>query len=219
MVEKKEIKTKKELEMEKAEKEVPVTKTESTEPEKVEEIKVEKVEKLRDEPEIETEPKTEIETESKTERRSEWETRAERGRSAAQKFFDDMIGTFRERGGDFEKALSEYTASAPGKLVTDVIETDGNIIVKADLPGVKKEDIVIDLTDDSIEIFAKFEEEIEEEGVNFIKKERKYGEARRSLILPEAVKVKEASAKFDNGVLTVTLPKLEEKKRFQVKVD
>lgn len=211
MVEKKEIKTKKELEMEKSEKEVPVTKTESTKPEIVEEVKVEKVEKLPDEPEIETEPETE--------RKSEWETRAERGRGAAQKFFDDMISTFRERGGDFEKALSEYTASAPGKLTTDLIETDGSIIVKADLPGVKKEDIVIDLTDDSIEILATFEEETEEEGVNFIKKERRYGEARRSLILPEAVKVKEASAKFDNGVLTVTLPKLEEKKRFQVKVD
>ncbi|MCZ3366828.1 MULTISPECIES: Hsp20/alpha crystallin family protein [Methanobacterium] len=205
MVEKKEIKTKKELEMEKTEKEVPVAKTESTEPEKVEEVKVEKVEKLQDEPETET--------------KSEWETRAERGRGAAQKFFDDMIGTFRERGGDFEKALSEYTASAPSKLTTDLIETDGSLIVKADLPGVKKEDIVIDLTDDSIEIFAKFEEETEEEGKNFIKKERRYGEARRSLILPEAVKVKETSAKFDNGVLTVTLPKLEEKKRFQVKVD
>ncbi len=205
MVEKKEIKTKKELEMEKTEKEVPVAKTESTEPENVEEIKVEKVEKLQDEPETET--------------KSEWETRAERGRGAAQKFFDDMIGTFRERGGDFEKALSEYTASAPSKLTTDLIETDGSLIVKADLPGVKKEDIVIDLTDDSIEIFAKFEEETEEEGKKFIKKERRYGEARRSLILPEAVKVKETSAKFDNGVLTVTLPKLEEKKRFQVKVD
>ncbi|MEL7671491.1 Hsp20/alpha crystallin family protein [Methanobacterium sp.] len=206
MVEKKEIKTKKELEMEKAEKDVPVSK--STEPE---EVKVEEVEKLPDEPEAETEPESE--------RKSEWEAKAERGRGAAQKFFDDMIGTFRERGGDFEKALSEYTASAPSKLATDVIETDGNIIVKADIPGVKKEDIVIDLTDDSIEIFAKFEEETEEEGKNFIKKERRYGEARRSLILPEAVKVKEASAKFDNGVLTVTLPKLEEKKRFQVKVD
>ena len=211
MVEKKEIKTKKELEMEKAEKEVPVAKTESTEPEVVEEVKVKKVEKLPDEPVVETEPESE--------RKKEWEARAERGRGAAQKFFDDMIGTFRERGGDFEKALSEYTASAPSKLTTDLIETDGSIIVKADLPGVKKEDIVIDLTDDSIEIFAKFEEETEEEGVNFIKKERRYGEARRSLILPEAIKVKETSAKFDNGVLTVTLPKLEEKKRFQVKVD
>ena len=206
MVEKKEIKTKKELEMEKAEKEVPMSK--STESE---EVKVEEVEKLPDEPEVETEPESE--------RKNEWEARAERGRGAAQKFFDDMIGTFRERGGDFEKALSEYTASAPSKLTTDLIETDGSIIVKADLPGVKKEDIVIDLSDDSIEIFAKFEEETEEEGVNFIKKERRYGEARRSLILPEAINVKETSAKFDNGVLTVTLPKLEEKKRFQVKVD
>lgn len=202
MVEKKEIKTKKELEMEKAEgKEIPAVKVQSTEPEK--EVPVEKVEK------IETEPET----------KSEWEMKAERGRGAAQKFFDDMISTFRERGGDFEKALSEYTAAAPSKLMTDVIDTDGNIVVKADLPGVKKDDIVIDLTEDSIEIIATFEEVMEEEGKNFIKKERKYGEARRSLVLPELVKVKEASAKFDNGVLTVTLPKLEEKKRFQVKVD
>ncbi len=208
MVEKKEIKTKKELEMEKAAgKETPAVKTETTEPEK--EVPVEKVIKLEDQPEVETEPTT----------KSEWETRAERGRGAAQKFFDDMIGTFRERGGDFEKALSEYTATAPGKLTTDIIDTDGNIVVKADLPGVKKDDIVIDLTEDSIEIIAKFEEETEEAGKNFIKKERKYGEARRSLVLPELVKVKEAKAKFDNGVLTVTLPKLEEKKRFQVKVD
>jgi len=206
MVEKKEIKTKKELEMEKAaEKETPAVKTESTEPEK--EVPVEKVGKLEDEPETEPEIK------------SEWENRAEKGRGAAQKFFDDMIGTFRDRGGDFEKALSEYTASAPSKLMTDIIDADGNIIVKADLPGVKKDDIVIDLTEDSIEIIASFEEVTEEEGTNFIKKERKYGEARRSLVLPELVKVKEASAKFDNGVLIVTLPKLEEKKRFQVKVD
>lgn len=188
MVEKKEIKTKKEMEMEKAE---------------GEEVPVEEVEK------IETEPET----------KSEWEMKAEKGRGAAQKFFDDMISTFRERGGDFEKALSEYTAAAPSKLMMDVIETEDSVIVKADIPGVKKEDIVIDLTEDSLEIMAKFEEEITEEGKNFIKKERKYGEARRSLILPEVVKVKEASAKFDNGVLTVTLPKLEEKKRFQVKVD
>lgn len=208
MVEKKEIKTKKELEMEKAAgKETSAVKVQSTEPEK--EVPVEKVSKLEDEPE----------TETKTETKSEWEMKAERGRGAAQKFFDDMIGTFRDRGGDFEKALSEYTASAPGKLMTDIIDTDGSILVKADLPGVNKEDIVIDLTEDSIEIIAMFEEELEEEGRNFIKKERKYGEARRSLVLPELVKVKEASAKFDNGVLTVTLPKLEEKKRFQVKVD
>jgi HSP20 family protein len=200
MVEKKVIKTKKELEMEKAEgKEAPAGKKESTEPEK--EVKVEEVET------IETEPET----------KSEWEMKAEKGKGAAQKFFDDMVSTFRDRGGDFEKAISEYTSQS--KLMIDVMETDEDVIVKADLPGVKKEDITIDLTEDSIEIIAKFKEEMEEEGKNFIKKERKYGETRRSLILPEVIKVKEASAKFDNGVLTVTLPKLEEKKRFQVTVD
>jgi|GEM_PF-243110 len=200
MVEKKVIKTKKELEMEKAEgKKAPAGKKEVIEPEK--EVKVEEVET------IETEPET----------KSEWEMKAEKGKGAAQKFFDDMVSTFRDRGGDFEKAISEYTSQS--KLMIDVMETDEDVIVKADLPGVKKEDITIDLTEDSIEIIAMFKEEMEEEGKSFIKKERKYGETRRSLILPEVIKVKEASAKFDNGVLTVTLPKLEEKKRFQVTVD
>ena len=194
-MEKKVIKTKKELEMEKAEKEK--TQMEG------EEIPVEKVEK------IETEPETE---------KSEWEMRAEKGRNTAQKFIDDMVSTFRERGGDVEKALSEYSFT-PSKLNMDVMETDDSIIVKADLPGVKKEDITIDLTEDSIEIIAKFEEEKEETGKNFVKKERRYGEATRSLILPDVIKVKEASAKFDNGVLTVILPKLEAKKKFSVKVD
>ena len=198
MVEKKVIKTRKELEMEKAGKEK--TQMEG------EEVPVEKVEK------IETEPETEPE-------KSEWEMRAEKGRGAAQKFLDDMISTFRERGGDVEKALSDYSLTTPSRLMMDVLETADSIIIKTDLPGVKKEDIVIDLTEDSLEICAKFAEEEVEEGKNFVKKERRYGQARRSLVLPESVKVDETSAKFDNGVLTVTLPKLEAKKKFNVKVD
>ncbi|WP_431062901.1 hypothetical protein [Methanobacterium sp.] len=63
------------------------------------------------------------------------EKRLEQGRNSAQKMFEDMISTFREKQGDFEKAMSEYTAST-GKLSMDVIETDTDIIVKADIPGV-----------------------------------------------------------------------------------
>lgn len=191
-MEKKVIKTKKELEMEKGEEK---------------EVKREK--KVEEVP-VETEETT-------TEEAAPVEKRLEKGKMTAQKIFEDMINTFREKQGDFEKAMSEYTASS-AKLAMDVVETENDIVVKADLPGVKKEDIVIDLTEDSLEIMAIFEDESEFKGDNFIKKERRYGESKRSISLPQMVKIEEASAKFDNGVLTVTIPK-EEKKRHILSVE
>lgn len=179
-MEKKEIKTKKELEMEKGEEK------------EVKEVPVE----------------TEV---------SAMEKRLEKGKTTAQKVFEDMISTFREKQREFEKAMSEYGVPT-GKLVMDVIETDEDVIVKTDLPGVKKEDIVVDLTEDSLEVMAKFEEESTVEGENFIKKERKYGEAKRAVSLPKQIKIDEASAKFADGVLTVTIPK-EEKKRHHLKLE
>ncbi|MEN4070180.1 MAG: Hsp20/alpha crystallin family protein [Methanobacterium sp.] len=148
---------------------------------------------------------------------STMEKRLEKGRTTAQKIFEDMISTFREKQREFEKVMSEYGVPT-AKPAMDVIETDNDIIVKTDLPGVKKEDIVIDLTEDTLEVMAKFEEESTVEGENFIKKERKYGEAKRVVSIPEQIKIDEASAKFADGVLTVTIPK-EEKKRHHLKLE
>lgn len=195
MVEKKVIKTKKELEMEKAGK----TGVKMEKREKSEEVPVEKEEVTA---ETETAP---------------MEKRLEKGRTTAQKIFEDMINTFRDKQGDFEKAMSDYTASS-AKMAMDVIETDDTIIVKTDLPGVKKEDIVIDLSEDALEVMAIFEDEAKFEGENFIKKERRYGESKRSVSINQPIKIDESSAKFDNGVLTVTIPK-EEKKKHQLKLE
>jgi HSP20 family protein len=196
-MEKKVIKTKKELEMEKGGQK---------------EVKMEKeVKKEGEEVPVE---KEEITTETET---SPMEKRLEKGRTSAQKIFEDMINTFRDKQGDFEKAMSEYTASS-NKIAMDVIETDDEIIIKTDLPGVKKEYIVIDLSEDSLEVMAIFEDESEFEGGNFIKKERRYGEAKRSVSITEPIKIEESSAKFDNGVLTITIPK-EEKKKHQLKLE
>jgi HSP20 family protein len=193
-MEKKVIKTKKELEMEKGgEKEVKMEKEVKTE----EEVPVETKET------IETEP---------------MEKRLEKGKNTAQKVFDDMIATFRDKQGDFEKAMAEYTTPGTGKIAMDVIETEDNIIVKTDLPGVKKEDLVIDLSEDALEVMAIFEDESEFEGADFIKKERRYGEAKRSVSITKPIKIDEATAKFDDGVLTVTIPK-EMKKRHQLSVE
>ncbi|MFB2622490.1 Hsp20/alpha crystallin family protein [Methanothermobacter marburgensis] len=146
-------------------------------------------------------------------------TMFEKRRLMAEKMMEDMIKNMREMQKEFEKKISEYTENIPEKLNMDVIETDDQIIIKTDLPGVKKEDINIELTENTISISAVFEEEVEVQEANFVKKERKYGEARREMRLPEKIKVEEARAKFENGVLTVELPKVEVKKKQVLKVE
>ncbi|MDK2875492.1 Hsp20/alpha crystallin family protein [Methanothermobacter thermautotrophicus] len=146
-------------------------------------------------------------------------TMFEKRRLMAEKMMEDMIKNMREMQKEFEKKIAEYAENIPEKLSMDVMETDDAIIIKTDLPGVKKEDINIELTENTISISAVFEEEVEVKEADFIKKERKYGEAKREMRLPEKIRVEDAKAKFENGVLTVELPKVEVKKKQTLKVE
>ena len=135
-----------------------------------------------------------------------------------EKMIDDVVRNIKEMQVDLENKISEYGKKVPSKLNIDLIESVGTITVKTDLPGVNKEDINIELSESNLTISAKFEEKIEIEDVNYLRKERKYGEALRSVNLPANVIVKEATANFENGVLTINLPKAE-KKKFNVEID
>lgn len=129
----------------------------------------------------------------------------------AENMLTDIVNTIREKQEEFGKAFTDYTSTL-GKPLADVMETDDAIIVVTDLPGVKKEDVEVNISEDSIDIIAKFEDEMEEEGTNYIKQERNYGETRRSLMLPTKIDVKKSKAKFKDSVLTVELPKIVEEK-------
>jgi HSP20 family protein len=123
----------------------------------------------------------------------------------------DIVSTIRDKQEELGKSLSDYTSSFQ-KPLADIMETETSIIIITDLPGVTKDDIDIDISEDRIDISAKFEEEISEEGASYIKKERNYGETRRSISLPTKINVKGATAKFNDSILTVKLPKLMEEK-------
>jgi HSP20 family protein len=99
-----------------------------------------------------------------------------------------------------------------GALAVDVYETEDAVVVKSAIPGVKPEGIDISLTGDTLTIKGetKFEEEVEEE--NYVRREMRYGAFSRTLPVPTAVVAEEAEAEFENGVLTLTLPKAEEVK-------
>ncbi len=100
----------------------------------------------------------------------------------------------------------------------DMYETDDSVVVKATLPGVKPEDVEISVTGDTATLRGeiKREEEVREE--NYVRRERFYGSFCRSLILPTRVVADDAEAVFENGVLTLTLPKAEEVKPKTIKV-
>ncbi len=89
------------------------------------------------------------------------------------------------------------------------IEDKGkNYIVKAELPGIKKEDLDIDLDKNHITINAKKEEKQEEENKSYKKSEFKYGEFSRTVYFQEEVDTENTEAKMENGILEITIPKL-----------
>lgn len=108
--------------------------------------------------------------------------------------------------------MREFTPSI------DVSETESDILVKAEVPGVDPEEIDISITDDSVFIKGEKKEESETREENYYHFERKYGSFSREISLPANVKKDEASAETRDGVLTVKLPKQEKEKARAIKV-
>jgi HSP20 family protein len=103
-------------------------------------------------------------------------------------------------------------------LAVDVYETDQDVIVKSSVPGVKPEDIDITITGDTLTIKGETKSEEKVEKANYIRQERRYGAFARSLTLPTSIVAENAKAEFEDGVLTLTLPKAEEVKPKAIKV-
>lgn len=96
-----------------------------------------------------------------------------------------------------------------GNLIkADIRETEKEYIIDAEIPGVKKEDIKLDLRDDTLTISVEHDEQFDEERENYIRKERRIGSFSRSFYV-ENVNNEAVNAKYDNGILTITLPKQE----------
>lgn len=93
-------------------------------------------------------------------------------------------------------------------MKVDIRENENEYVVEAELPGVKKEEINIDLHDDRLTIAVQRDEQINVEQQNYIRKERRACSMCRSFYV-ENVKSENVSAKFENGLLTVILPKKE----------
>jgi HSP20 family protein len=110
-------------------------------------------------------------------------------------------------------ALGEVTAPA-----LDIYQTANEVVVKATLPGVKAEDITIDITGETLSIKGQTKAEQEVKQEDYLYQERRYGAFSRSVVLPGGLKTDKAEATMDDGVLTLTIPKTEEVKPKAIKV-
>lgn len=99
-------------------------------------------------------------------------------------------------------------AGAQNNIRVDVKETETAYEITADLPGVKKEDISVGLENECLTICAKREERTEDSRDNYLRRERRYGEFKRMFQLRN-VRNDSIEAAFNDGVLTITLPKRE----------
>jgi len=122
--------------------------------------------------------------------------------------FDDFI----------DKFFSNDIPSDYRLMAIDVLEKDNSFIVKANLPGVKKENIAISLKENQLVIEAKHETSSETHNHSIIRSERYIGNYQRKIILPDNIDPDNISAKLENGVLYLTVPKIEPKPRKEITI-
>jgi HSP20 family protein len=114
--------------------------------------------------------------------------------------------------------LAELRANAMRVPAVDVFEAGDDIVVKAEIPGLKKEEIEVNVTDSMLTVSGVKERKDEVREDKYYRCERSYGSFSRSVELPGEVQAGKAQATFSDGVLEVRLPKTEESKRKAVKL-
>lgn len=128
-------------------------------------------------------------------------------------FSDSPFGIMRRLTEDFDRMFEELAFGGRGRgramayiPQIEVIERENELVIRADLPGMRKEDVRIEVVRDMLVISGerKMEEEREERGVR--RSERQYGSFQRAISLPEGCDPEEATAEFKDGVLEIKFP-------------
>lgn len=146
-----------------------------------------------------------------------------RARETGMDLFDNLEDIQREMN-----RLFDFRLNRPGKSgvsatewmpAVDVVDEKDQIRVKADLPGLKKEEIGVSVDNGILTIKGEKKEEKETKEKEYIRSERYYGAFHRSFTLPVGVDAQKVNAGYKDGVLEITLPKKEDAKSKQIKVD
>ncbi|UNC91795.1 Hsp20/alpha crystallin family protein [Candidatus Contubernalis alkaliaceticus] len=130
-------------------------------------------------------------------------------RNDMDRFLSDAFRSFFDEG---------YHDKFHFRPAVDMEESGDKIIISAELPGIKKEDIKISIMDNKVVISGEINEEKNVEETNYYLKERVRGKFSRSFTLPSPVDSNKVEANYRNGILSLTLPKAEEAKPKQIEI-
>ena len=133
-----------------------------------------------------------------------WEPFAELGELRSR--FDRMFEDF------FDGHERQWTPAI------DVERKNGNLVVRADVPGIKPEEVKIEVENDILTVSGEHEERKEEKDKHFLRRERRYGSFSRSMALPTSVDAKKIKATTHDGVVEVTIPLPSEPKQTKVEI-
>jgi len=123
-------------------------------------------------------------------------------REAMDRLFDDA----------FTRPLSVRDGWTMASPAIDMYQTDNEVVVKASIPGLKAEDVQINVSGDVLTLKGEVKQEEERQDKAWHIREHRFGSFERSIALPTDVKSDKAEAMFENGILTITLPKADEVK-------
>ncbi|MBE0659372.1 MAG: Hsp20/alpha crystallin family protein [Bryobacteraceae bacterium] len=116
------------------------------------------------------------------------------------------------------RLFAEPAGTRPWTPAVDIAETDNELVLKADVPGVKLEDINIEVENGTLSLSGNRSYATEENKGGYHRQERFYGSFHRAFVLPETVDLEKVAAGYENGVLTITMPKKEIAKPRTIKV-
>ena len=131
-------------------------------------------------------------------------------------FETDMKNMF---GNYFMTKKGKHTGLAGWAPLVDIEESKDKFTVKADIPGMKKEDIKISMQNHMLILSGERKEEREEKKKNYVMKEMGYGSFYRSINVPYAVNPKGIKASYNNGILNVSIPKTKELRTTEAKIE
>ena len=133
-----------------------------------------------------------------------------------EEFLEDPFFTGFRRRLPMWKRFKEFEGISPA---VDMVDKKDEIVIKAEVPGVEKDDIHISLTENTITIKGETKKEKETKEEDYYYSERSYGSFARTLSLPEKVQTDKVKANFKNGILEIHLPKSPEAKTKEIKVE
>jgi HSP20 family protein len=136
----------------------------------------------------------------------------------------DSFRAPRRRDDPFEDLFRDFFRRAPFEIpaiaepAAEVAESDGEVTVKMEVPGVEKDQIQLTVADDELTVRGESRKESEQKRKNYYRQEIRYGAFQRTVALPVEVDASKAKAELRNGVLKVTLPKSAQPKAREIKV-